>query len=93
MSARVAEEVSVSLSSIVDGLHKDVFAAEGGLSSSQVVFKEEAEEQEGNPEDESGKRLGLGPGGFWVTAPKMFKCKKKKKGFIIATSCASEIRG
>ncbi|XP_036979863.1 early growth response protein 2b-like [Acanthopagrus latus] len=57
MSARVAEEVSVSLSSIVDGLHKDVFAAEGGLSSSQVVFKEEAEEQEGNPEDESGDLL------------------------------------
>ncbi len=62
MSAKAADEVSVSLSSIVDSIPKDVYTAEGGLSSqASIVFKEEAvgeEEHEGKPgEDESGKIL------------------------------------
>lgn len=62
MTAKVADEVSVSLSSVVDSIHKDVYTAEGGLSSqTSIVFKEEAvgeEEHGGRPdEDESGKIL------------------------------------
>lgn len=58
MTAKVVDEVSVSLSSIADSVHKDVYTAVGGLSSQPTaVFKEEAEEaHEGKPdENESGK--------------------------------------
>ncbi|XP_078129644.1 early growth response protein 2b-like [Sander vitreus] len=59
MSAKVAEEVSVSLSRTVDNSPKDVYTAEGAM----VVFKEEAVEHEGNPgENESGDLLFQGRG-------------------------------
>ncbi len=57
MTAKAADEVSVSHSSI-GSIPKDEYAAEGGLSSQMlVVFKEEAEEEhEGKPEEpQSGK--------------------------------------
>lgn len=62
MTARVVDEVTVSLRSVAD----NVYRAVGGLSSAPtVVFKEEAEEEpEGRPgEDESGK-TGLVLAGF-----------------------------
>lgn len=67
MTAKVADEVTVSLRSVADS----VYTAVGGLSSAPtVVFKEEAEEEpEGRPgEDESGK-MGTDPGclGWWTT--------------------------
>nr|XP_046257810.1 early growth response protein 2b-like [Scatophagus argus] len=56
MTAKVADEVSVSLSSAVDGIPKDVYGAEGGSSSqASLVFKQEAagEEEHGGKQDES----------------------------------------
>lgn len=55
MTAKVVDEVSVSLSSIADSVHKDVYTAVGGFSSQPTaVFKEEAEEEH-EGENESGK--------------------------------------
>ncbi|KAK2824690.1 hypothetical protein Q5P01_021865 [Channa striata] len=58
MTAKTVDEVSASLSSIADSLAKDVYTAEGGLSSpSPIVFKEEAveaDEDEGRPDDNPG---------------------------------------
>ncbi|CAJ1066899.1 LOW QUALITY PROTEIN: early growth response protein 2b-like [Xyrichtys novacula] len=60
MTAKIADEVSGSLSGIVDSIPKDVYATEDGLPS-QIVFKQEVlgdEELEGKPgEDESGDLL------------------------------------
>ncbi|XP_039995451.1 E3 SUMO-protein ligase EGR2a [Xiphias gladius] len=56
MTAKIAEEVSASLSTAVDGVPKDVYAAEVG----PIVFKEEAvgeEEQEGRPGENDGGHL------------------------------------
>ncbi|XP_041803749.1 early growth response protein 2b-like [Chelmon rostratus] len=61
MTAKVLDEVSASLSSIIENIPKDVYTTEGGLSSqASVVFKEEAvgeEEHEGTPENERGDLL------------------------------------
>ncbi|XP_069033271.1 early growth response protein 2b-like [Embiotoca jacksoni] len=61
MSAKVDGEVSASLSSLVENLPKDVYAVEGGgLSETQMVFKEE-EEDGGTPGgDECGELLFAG---------------------------------
>ncbi|KAF3707907.1 Early growth response protein 2b [Channa argus] len=48
MTAKTVDEVSASLSSIADSTPKDVYTEEGGLSSqTPIVFKEEADENEG----------------------------------------------
>lgn len=64
MTAKTVDEVSASLSSIADSIPKDVYTAEGGLTSqTPIVFKEEAvegEEHEGKPdENEGGKNVCL----------------------------------
>lgn len=55
MAARIAEEMSVSLSSFVDNMNlKDVYTAEGSME-----FKEEDVGEEEEEEGESGKDLSL----------------------------------
>lgn len=58
MTAKTVDEVSASLSRLTDSISKDVYSAEGGLSSqTPMVFKEEAvegEELEGKPEEHGG---------------------------------------
>ncbi|XP_074531868.1 early growth response protein 2b-like [Halichoeres trimaculatus] len=60
MTAKIADEVSASLSGIVDSIPKELYAAEGVLPA-QIVFKQEAlgeEEHEGkHGEDEGGDLL------------------------------------
>lgn len=62
MTAKIVDEVSASLSSIVDSIPKDVCAAERGQpSETAIVFKEEAvgeDAHEGEPnENQDGKNL------------------------------------
>lgn len=64
MTAKTVDEVSASLSSIADSIPKDVYTADGGLSShTPIVLKEEAVEggeHEGqHDENEDGKNLCL----------------------------------
>ncbi|XP_074503142.1 early growth response protein 2b-like [Sebastes fasciatus] len=52
MTAKIADEVSVSLCSLVDSIPKDVYTAE-----SSIVFKEEAVGEEEHEENENGDLL------------------------------------
>ena len=59
MSAKLVDEVPACLRVVGSLVNKDVYVAEGELTShSSVVFKEEVEEHEGEPgDDEGGKNL------------------------------------
>lgn len=90
MTAKVADEVTVSLRSVAD----NVYTAVGGLSSAPtVVFKEEAEEEpEGRPgEDESGK-MGTDPGcldcwttnlRFWIHQNVLMTLRRQDKNLTV----------